>query len=110
MLLPVILWTDALVFLLLAILAWYGVHASRDENLRSQWGSVFRSPAAMSAAVVMIVFVAVGLLDSIHYRPALDAAGAAGLRQLPAVARRHRQDFHGPRDLSRHGASWHRLA
>ncbi len=86
MLLPVILWTDALVFLLLAILAWYGVHASRDENLRSQWGSVFRSPAAMSAAVVMIVFVAVGLLDSIHYRPALDAAGAAGRTSSTPVA------------------------
>jgi peptide/nickel transport system permease protein len=86
MLLPVILWTDALVFLLLAILAWYGVHASRDENLRFQWGSVFRSPAAMSAAVVMIVFVVVGLLDSIHYRPALDGAGAAGRTSSTPVA------------------------
>jgi peptide/nickel transport system permease protein len=86
MLLPVILWTDALVLLLLVILACYGVHASRDDSLRSQWGGVFRSPAAMCAAVIMFVFVVVGLLDSIHYRPALDAAGAAGRTSSTPVA------------------------
>ena len=86
MLLPVILWTDALVFLLLVILVCYGVHASRDENLRLQWAAVFRSPAAMSSAVIMVVFVVLGLLDSIHYRPALEAAGAAGRTSSASIA------------------------
>lgn len=70
--LPVILWTDALVFLLLAMVAGYGVYAWRHENLRAQWGAVARSPAAASAIVVMLAFALVGLLDSLHYRPVLD--------------------------------------
>lgn len=86
MLLPVILWTDALVFLLLVIVVCYGIHASRDENLRAQWAAVFGTPAAMSSAVVMLVFVMIGLLDSIHYRPALDAAGGAGRTSSAPIA------------------------
>jgi peptide/nickel transport system permease protein len=78
MLLPVILWTDALVFLLLVIVAGYGVHSARDKDLRVQWAKVFRTPAAMSSVVFMLVFVLIGLFDSVHWRPALDAPQASG--------------------------------
>jgi peptide/nickel transport system permease protein len=75
--LPVILWTDALVFLLLVVAAGFARYASQHEHLRAPWRRVARTPAAMSALVPLVVFVAIGLLDSLHYRPALGAAPGA---------------------------------
>lgn len=68
---PVILWTDALVFLLLASLIGFAVVVRRTEHLRAPWRRVARDPMAMSAAVVLLAFTAIGVLDSLHYRPAL---------------------------------------
>ncbi len=68
---PVILWTDGLIFALLAgvlVLAW-GI--SRQEHLRAPWAAVGRRPMAMGAALVLGVFVVIGLLDSLHYREKL---------------------------------------
>jgi peptide/nickel transport system permease protein len=67
--LPVVLWTDALIFLLLALTAgaaWYGRH---NPILRDGWRHVAGSRAGMAAAVVLVCFVGVGLADSLHYRP-----------------------------------------
>lgn len=68
---PVVLWTDALIFaLLVAVLAlvWF---IRRHEHLRAPWMAVARRPMAMGAALVLAVFVAIGLLDSLHYRERL---------------------------------------
>jgi peptide/nickel transport system permease protein len=68
---PVLLWTDALIFALLAsvlALAWF---ISRREHLRAPWAAVARRPMAMGAALVLSVFVVIGLLDSLHYREKL---------------------------------------
>ena len=69
---PVILWTDALVFLLLAaVLALVWV-IRRHEHLRAPWRSVAQRPMAMGAAMVLAGFVVIGLLDSLHFRPKLE--------------------------------------
>ena len=93
MFLPVILWTDALVFLLFAVAAAFAFHASRHEHLRAPWRKVLRSPAAMSSAVVLVAFLLAGVLDSLHYRPAISvsadtqaAAKAKGGVAAPAWA------------------------
>jgi peptide/nickel transport system permease protein len=68
---PVILWTDALIFALLAavlVLVWF---IRRQEHLRAPWKRVAQRPMAMGAALVLGVFVCIGLLDSLHYRDAL---------------------------------------
>ncbi|HEY9146158.1 MAG TPA: ABC transporter permease, partial [Thiobacillus sp.] len=68
---PVVLWTDALIFaLLVAVLAlvWF---IRRHEHLRAPWMAVARRPMAMGAALVLAVFVVIGLLDSLHYREKL---------------------------------------
>ena len=67
----VILWTDAALWLLVAALAAYIVHVRRDANLRATWQKVMRDHAAVSAGVVLLLFVAVTLADSIHFRRAL---------------------------------------
>lgn len=68
---PVILWTDGLIFALLAAagaLVWF---IRRHEHLRAPWRAVARRPMAMGAALVLGVFVVIGLLDSLHYREQL---------------------------------------
>lgn len=67
----VILWTDAALWLLVAALLAYIVHVRRDANLRATWQKVMRDHAAVSAGVVLLLFVAVTLLDSVHFRRAL---------------------------------------
>lgn len=65
---PVFLWTDVLVYVLLAAVIGFGVYARRHEHLRAPWRSVARRPLAMAALTVLSLYVAVGLLDSLHYR------------------------------------------
>lgn len=71
MLKPVMLWTDALIFVLLAVILMFAVYVRRHAHLRAPWRGVMRSPTGLASAMVLAVFVVVGLLDSIHYRPAL---------------------------------------
>lgn len=71
---PVILWTDALIFLLIAALALFAWYVRRHEHLRAPWRRVARSASGMSAFTVLVFFLAVGILDSLHYRTALPAA------------------------------------
>ncbi|MHB1247184.1 MAG: ABC transporter permease [Sulfuriferula sp.] len=68
---PDILWTDALIYLLLAGIGLFAWYVRRHEHLRAPWRRVLTNPTGMAAAVVLMVFVVIGLLDSLHYRPAL---------------------------------------
>ncbi len=68
---PVILWTDALIFVLLAGVAGLVWTIRRQEHLRAPWKRVAHRPMAMGAALVLAVFAVIGLLDSLHYREKL---------------------------------------
>jgi peptide/nickel transport system permease protein len=68
---PVLLLTDALILILVSSLLVFVWYVRRHEHLLAPWRRVARSPAGMAALTVFIFFVAVGLLDSVHYRPAL---------------------------------------
>ncbi len=76
---PVLLWTDALLFVLVGLTvaaAWY---ARRREHVRAPWRAVRRRRLGMAALVVLAGYVAVGLLDSVHFRlplPQSDAPAA----------------------------------
>ncbi|BAU47883.1 peptide ABC transporter permease [Sulfurifustis variabilis] len=67
----VFLWTDVLVYALIATAAGFGWYASRHEHLRAPWRQVARRPLAMGALVVLAAYVAIGLLDSVHFRERL---------------------------------------
>jgi peptide/nickel transport system permease protein len=71
MFMPVMLWTDALIFVLLAVIFLFVVYVRRHAHLRAPWRDVMRSPTGLASAMVLAVFVVIGLLDSVHYRPAL---------------------------------------
>ncbi|AFL72941.1 ABC transporter permease [Thiocystis violascens] len=67
-LMPVVLWTDALVFLLIALGLIFGLHAARHEHLRAPWRRVVRSRVGVATLVVLSAYGLVGLLDTVHFR------------------------------------------
>ncbi|WP_324778675.1 ABC transporter permease [Thiobacillus sedimenti] len=73
---PVVLWTDALIFALVAALLALAWFIRCQPHLRAPWAAVARRPMAMAAALVLAVFVCIGLLDSLHYRAQLDDSPA----------------------------------
>jgi peptide/nickel transport system permease protein len=74
---PVVLVTDVLVWLLVAAAAGYALYCRRHAHLAYPWSRVFRSPAAMASLVVLGAYAALGLLDSLHFRPALEQKAGA---------------------------------
>jgi peptide/nickel transport system permease protein len=70
--LPVILWSDVLIWLLVFAGVALGWLSSRNPPLRSAWRRVGRSRPGMAAATVLLAFVLVGLLDSLHFRLRLE--------------------------------------
>ncbi len=73
---PVIFWTDALIFFLLFLVVAFVLYARNKEHLRAPWREVVRSRLGMGAAVVLAFYVAIGVLDSVHFHPPLAAASA----------------------------------
>ena len=74
--LPVILWSDLLIWLLVLAGIALGVASSRNPPLRAAWRRMGQSRRGMAAATVLVAFVAVALLDSLHYRSRLESADA----------------------------------
>ena len=68
---PVLLWTDALVFALVAVIVVFVLYARKHEHMRAPWREVVRGRIAVAALVVLMMYTVTGLLDSVHYRKAL---------------------------------------
>ncbi|GAB4359829.1 MAG: ABC transporter permease [Methylohalobius sp. ZOD2] len=66
----VVLWTDALLFVLATAIAALIVYARRQEHLRRPWRKIVRNRTGMAALTVLLAFTAIGLLDSLHFRNA----------------------------------------
>lgn len=67
----VLLPTDGVMLLLLALLLLTVRFVLARPNLRARWRAVFADAGAASAAVVLAFFLTIATLDSIHYRPEL---------------------------------------
>ncbi len=70
---PILLWSDALIFLLVIALCLFFYRLRRDPQTRERWGEVFSSRLGMVTFTVILVYVGVALLDSLHFRRALEA-------------------------------------
>lgn len=67
----VLLWSDALFFLLLAICLggiWWARHS---PQIAASWREVGKSRVGVASATILVFFVLVALLDSLHYRERL---------------------------------------
>lgn len=74
---PVLLWTDAALWLMVAAGLAYAWRVRRLPHLRAPWARVGCDPVAACAGVVMALFLLVTLVDSVHLRRALPSAGGA---------------------------------
>ena len=72
---PVIFWTDALVYLLVLVIAIFAWQVRRSEHFLVPWRRVGQSASGMAAATVLLFFVVIGLLDTIHMRPTVNNGG-----------------------------------
>jgi peptide/nickel transport system permease protein len=79
----VILWSDVLIWLLVAAGLGFGFLIARSEPLLAAWRRVGASRVGMAAATVLTTFAVIGLLDSLHYRVRLD--GPAGEKTAYAI-------------------------
>jgi peptide/nickel transport system permease protein len=68
---PVLLWTDAVLWLLLAALALYALRLQRVPPARAPWRRMLRDAPALCALIVFSAFALLALLDSVHFRRAL---------------------------------------
>jgi peptide/nickel transport system permease protein len=84
----VVLWSDVVVLALLALLAVYGWRIRGSANLRATWLKVLRDRPAICASVVLMLFFAVAVVDSLHFRRALPAVAGASAQQKPAYSTR----------------------
>ncbi|NOZ53707.1 MAG: ABC transporter permease [Gammaproteobacteria bacterium] len=66
------LWTDLLIYVLVVAVLLFGIQVRHKEHLRVPWRHVLQRPLAMSALVVLGVYVLIGLMDSLHFRQALE--------------------------------------
>lgn len=66
-----ILWTDTLIYVLVGLLLVFLVWARKQEHIKQSWQQVMQKPLAVSALLVLMFYSSIGLLDSLHFRPAL---------------------------------------
>jgi len=68
---PVLLTTDILILLLVAVVTGFAWYARRQPHLREPWRRVLQSRMGMASLVVLLAFIVTGLLDTLHFREAL---------------------------------------
>ena len=84
----VLLWSDVVVIATLLGLVGYGWRIHRSTALRATWLKVLHDRAAICAAVVLVLFFAVAVVDSLHFRRALPSAAGAAPNQAQAYGTR----------------------
>lgn len=70
--LPVFLWTDILIYLLLAVVTVSIFYIRQRPHLRVPWRQVFQRKRGIISIMILLCYVCVGLLDSVHFRLALE--------------------------------------
>ncbi len=66
----VILWTDALIFSLLLFVAAIIYFIRGNEHLKRPLTIIKQSLMGMSSLIILLFFMTIGILDSIHFKPA----------------------------------------
>ena len=67
----VILWSDALVYLMVAVLGGFVFSIRRSPEASTRWREVFATRLGMVTFIIILGYVSVALLDSLHFRKAL---------------------------------------
>lgn len=98
-LIPVVLWTDALVFILLALGVGFGIYAAQHEHLRAPWRQVLHTRTGVITLLVLSSYALIGILDTVHLRLKLPPTPAAAPAQYaPEVVSLLDLALHGLRE------------
>lgn len=68
---PVILWSDILIFALIACVGLFIAQLRKNPQAKERWSSVFQSKVGMASFSVILFYVLIAVLDSLHYREEL---------------------------------------
>lgn len=68
----VVLWTDALIFMLIAGVLGLVIYLRRKEHIRRPLQKIKNSKIGIVSLVVLLFFILMGLLDSIHFKSSSD--------------------------------------
>jgi peptide/nickel transport system permease protein len=82
---PVLLPTDLLLFLLIALAAAFFLYARRHPHLAEPWQRVLQSRRGLCTLIVLVAYLAVALLDSLHFRPPLPSTAGHAPQYSPEV-------------------------
>jgi peptide/nickel transport system permease protein len=69
---PLLLWSDVLIYLLVVVVCLFFVRLAHDPQARERWQEVFSSRLGMVTVTVIFVYIGIALLDSLHFRRALE--------------------------------------
>lgn len=69
----VYLTTDILIYFLVFIFILFIAYIRQQPHLSEPWRQVFKNKIAMGSSVVLVFFIIVGLLDSIHFRHSVES-------------------------------------
>ena len=67
----VFLWSDVLIYLLVIFISLFFYQLSRSSIIRERWHQVFNNRLGMATFVVLLSYIGIALLDSLHFREAL---------------------------------------
>jgi len=79
----VVLWSDMIIWLLVASGVAGAVAIARNPPLLAAWRRVGANRVGMAAATLLLAFILIGLLDSLHYRVQLE--GKPGQKAVYAI-------------------------
>jgi peptide/nickel transport system permease protein len=68
----VVLWTDALIYLLILVMLALGLYLRGKEHIQRPLQQIGRSKIGMVSLVVLVFFGLIGLCDSVHFKPVDD--------------------------------------
>jgi len=65
---PVFLWTDILIYLLVAVVILAVFYIRTQPHLRTPWQFVFKRKRGAISILILLCYASIGLLDSVHFR------------------------------------------
>jgi peptide/nickel transport system permease protein len=80
-----LLWTDVCFLVLLSCLVVVVAFSLRKEQIRRALSSIVQRPLAVCATLVLLFFLFIGVLDSIHFKPSNNVADQAADSLLDRV-------------------------
>lgn len=63
---PIFLWTDILLYILVAAIIIFICYERRTEQFRRAWQNLVRKRLIVASMLILLIYVIIGLLDSIH--------------------------------------------